>query len=238
MATPHVAGAAALLLQAVPGIGAAEAKAALTSTADPADAVSVYGQGAGRVDVAHAVRAAAGGLVVAGGSLSFGHFAYPHTGRPPRGARSRSATAARRRSWSSWRRASRRARRRPAAGVLSLPPRVTVPAGGTADVAVELDTTRAAPGLYGGRCSRAGRPARSCASPWGSTSKGRCTTCTSAGSPATAAPRSAGSPSSTSRAGRTCGGTSPAPTARARATSRTWRPACACRRAPTRSPAS
>ena len=80
MAAPHVAGAAALLLDARPGSTGEQVKAALMSTATPAEGTSVFAQGAGRVDVARAV----GGQVVAEtGSIGFGAFAFPHDGRDP-----------------------------------------------------------------------------------------------------------------------------------------------------------
>ncbi|GAB3536715.1 S8 family serine peptidase [Phytohabitans suffuscus] len=55
MATPHVAGAAALLAQARPGWTAAQLKDALVSTAKGNSAIAVDAQGGGRVDVARAV---------------------------------------------------------------------------------------------------------------------------------------------------------------------------------------
>ncbi len=55
MATPHVAGAAAILAQRHPDWSPVRLKAALTSTSHDTGA-SVYEQGAGRVDVARAVR--------------------------------------------------------------------------------------------------------------------------------------------------------------------------------------
>ncbi|NUT41214.1 MAG: S8 family serine peptidase [Thermoactinospora sp.] len=65
MATPHVAGAAAIMAQRHPGWTGAQLKAALMSTAKD-DALSVYKQGAGRVDLATAytqqVFAATGGI--------------------------------------------------------------------------------------------------------------------------------------------------------------------------------
>ncbi|MEV6631116.1 S8 family serine peptidase [Actinoplanes sp. NPDC051470] len=54
MATPHVAGAAAVLAQEHPGWKAAELKDALVSSAKTANNIDVYGQGAGRVDLARA----------------------------------------------------------------------------------------------------------------------------------------------------------------------------------------
>ena len=55
MATPHVAGAAAILAQEHPGWTAAQFKAALVASAKPNPALGVYAQGAGRVDVARAI---------------------------------------------------------------------------------------------------------------------------------------------------------------------------------------
>jgi len=148
MATPHVAGAAALLLHSRPDMSGEAIKAALTSTATAAQGVSVFAQGAGRIDAARAVRA---GVVVEGGSLSFGHFAYPHTGRPlvrrTVTYRNRGAAPIELELEAS---ALDEDGNAPADGVLALPSQVTVPAGGTADVEVALDPTRAAAGLYAG----------------------------------------------------------------------------------------
>ena len=58
MATPHVAGAAALLEQQHPGWTAPELKAALMASAKPNAALTVFEQGAGRVDVGRAVKQA------------------------------------------------------------------------------------------------------------------------------------------------------------------------------------
>ncbi|GGT16254.1 S8 family serine peptidase [Nonomuraea spiralis] len=55
MAAPHVAGAAAILLQQHPGWSWRQLKAALMATARPNPALTQYEQGAGRVDVARAV---------------------------------------------------------------------------------------------------------------------------------------------------------------------------------------
>ncbi|MDG4786369.1 S8 family serine peptidase [Micromonospora sp. WMMD1102] len=55
MATPHVAGAAAILAQQHPEWTGDQLKAALTSTAAPIDDASVFQVGAGRLDVARAV---------------------------------------------------------------------------------------------------------------------------------------------------------------------------------------
>ena len=68
MATPHVAGAAAVLAQEHPGWTGRQLKNALVSTAATTDGVDVYGQGAGRVDLARAVTQQVGGT----GIVDFG----------------------------------------------------------------------------------------------------------------------------------------------------------------------
>lgn len=55
MATPHVAAAAAILAQARPQWRAAQLKAALVSTSRVLPGIGLYGQGAGRLDLARAV---------------------------------------------------------------------------------------------------------------------------------------------------------------------------------------
>jgi subtilisin family serine protease len=79
MAAPHVAGAAAILAQQHPDWPAALLKAALMSTAKPIDA-TVYGQGAGRVDVARAVTQK---VTAEPASLSFGFLRWPFAGGSP-----------------------------------------------------------------------------------------------------------------------------------------------------------
>src|SRR5262249_39694998 len=75
MATPHVSGAAAILLQRHPDWTAQALKDALMSSAKPlADFYSPYEVGTGRLDVAAAVR----NPVRANGSLYFGNLDWPH----------------------------------------------------------------------------------------------------------------------------------------------------------------
>lgn len=71
MATPHVAGAAALLRQARPGIQADELKTLLMGTAEHQDGTSVDEQGTGRIDVAAAL---ADPVAASLGSVNFGAF--------------------------------------------------------------------------------------------------------------------------------------------------------------------
>ncbi|MFG3039274.1 S8 family serine peptidase [Streptomyces sp. NPDC048330] len=68
MATPHVAGAAAILAQRHPDWSPARLKSGLVSTAKTTADTSVYAQGAGRLDVARAVRQP----VTADGTVDFG----------------------------------------------------------------------------------------------------------------------------------------------------------------------
>ncbi|MGV9363552.1 S8 family serine peptidase [Amycolatopsis sp. NPDC003731] len=74
MAAPHVAGAAALLLQRHPDWLAGRLKTTLTSTAKPTGAVAE--QGAGRVDAARAVTQQ---VTATTGSLGYGFVAWPRT---------------------------------------------------------------------------------------------------------------------------------------------------------------
>jgi len=75
MATPHVAGAAAIVTQQHPGWSPKQRKTLLMGAAKPAGGVDVFGQGAGRVDVARVVRQA---VSVDEGSVSFGRQEWPH----------------------------------------------------------------------------------------------------------------------------------------------------------------
>ncbi|MFI6094860.1 S8 family serine peptidase [Lentzea sp. NPDC051213] len=80
MATPHVAGAAAILAGQHPDWKAPQLKAALMSGAKPNPALSVFEQGAGRVDVAKAVTATVHASV---GSINNGVVQWPHNDDTP-----------------------------------------------------------------------------------------------------------------------------------------------------------
>ncbi|MFF8513315.1 S8 family serine peptidase [Streptomyces sp. NPDC015492] len=75
MATPHVAGAAAILAQQHPDWDPAQLKDALTSTAKPTAGLDVFAQGAGRVDLTRSVRQNA---YATPGTLSQ-YLKWPHT---------------------------------------------------------------------------------------------------------------------------------------------------------------
>lgn len=75
MATPHVAGAAAILAQEHPGWTARQRKTVLMGAAKPTEGLDVYSQGAGRVDVARAINQQ---VAVDEGTLSFEGGLWPH----------------------------------------------------------------------------------------------------------------------------------------------------------------
>ncbi|SES25342.1 Serine protease, subtilisin family [Lentzea xinjiangensis] len=79
MATPHVAGAAALLRQQHPGLGGAALKARLTGSATPHERLTPFDQGTGRVDVAKLIKQ---NVTSAPTGISFGSHRWPHTGDP------------------------------------------------------------------------------------------------------------------------------------------------------------
>ncbi|MEU8236528.1 S8 family serine peptidase [Actinoplanes sp. NPDC048967] len=80
MSSPHVAGAAAIVTQQHPGWSPKQRKTLLMGAAKPAADVDVFGQGAGRVDVARVVRQA---VSVDEGSISFGRQEWPHSDDVP-----------------------------------------------------------------------------------------------------------------------------------------------------------
>ena len=75
MATPHVAGAAAILAQRHPDWSGRQIKAALTASAQPNPAYQAHDQGAGRVDV---VRAIGQVLTSTPTGVGFGEQLWPH----------------------------------------------------------------------------------------------------------------------------------------------------------------
>ncbi|MCO5968092.1 S8 family peptidase [Actinoallomurus soli] len=144
MATPHVAGAAADLLQTHPSWTPAQLKAALVTTAHEASG-TVYETGAGRLDVGAAV-----GATVVGDrpGVSFGSIPHGSTG-----------ALTQQLSWTNTGPAAVTLKlaghlatpRGESVGALSLPATVSVPAGGSASVTLTLDPGRlTAAGHYSG----------------------------------------------------------------------------------------
>jgi subtilisin family serine protease len=148
MATPHVAGAAAILAQRHPDWSAAQLKAALVSTSADSGH-TVYEQGAGRVDVARAVDQA---VQVSPAKADFGFFPWPQEGP----AVTRTVTYANPTAAAVELDFTLTATRVggapvPAGALTADTDALTVPAGGSAAVTLTLDPTAVAAGLYSGR---------------------------------------------------------------------------------------
>ncbi|WP_417898005.1 S8 family serine peptidase [Bacillus haimaensis] len=79
MATPHVAGAAAILAQKYPEWSGQQIKEVLMNTTKKLDGYQPYHVGTGRVDIAAALET----QVRATGSISFGFFQWPHDNAAP-----------------------------------------------------------------------------------------------------------------------------------------------------------
>ncbi|MEY9964227.1 subtilisin family serine protease [Streptacidiphilus sp. MAP12-16] len=79
MATPHVAGAAAILAQEHPGWTGQQLKDELMSTSKQLSADTAYQVGAGRVDISSSINATVAGT----GSAYFGFDAWPHDHEAP-----------------------------------------------------------------------------------------------------------------------------------------------------------
>ncbi|MFJ9631563.1 S8 family peptidase [Streptomyces sp. NPDC101175] len=150
MATPHVAGAAAILAQRHPDWTGAQLKQALTASTTPTAGTTGYQQGTGRVDVSRAL----GQTVVSEQtSVSFGKQLWPHTDDRPvtqhltyRNDGDRPVTLDLTAS------ATGPEGSTAAAGMFTLSSaHLTVPAGGTAGVDLTSDTrVDAADGAYSG----------------------------------------------------------------------------------------
>lgn len=141
MATPHVAGAAAILAQQHPTWTGAQIKNALVSTAKTIAGTSVYGQGAGRVDVARAVAQ----RVTSTGVADFGLRAVGET------ATARTVTY-----WNSSEKSVTLSLSDNVAAVTTDVSAVTIPAGGHAGVTVTFDPAKADQGTFGGWLTASG----------------------------------------------------------------------------------
>ncbi|MER7761680.1 S8 family serine peptidase [Streptomyces sp. NPDC097619] len=141
MATPHVAGAAALLLQQHPDWSGARVKALLTGASKAVSALNPYQQGAGRVDL---TRARTATVVSEPALVDFGTQLWPHADDTPvvktltyRNLGKRSVKL--RLSVAGTDPAGRPA---PAGTFVLADPQLTVPAGGTARTTVTVDTRK------------------------------------------------------------------------------------------------
>ncbi|HEX6353190.1 S8 family peptidase [Actinophytocola sp.] len=150
MATPHVAGAAAILAGQHPDWQADRLKSTLMSSARSNPELSVYEQGAGRVDVAAATTAS---VTAAPGSLSIGTVQWPHNDDQPV-----TKTVTYTNSGSApvtldvtAEMTGPNGNAAPAGMFTVSPARVTVPAGGTAEATLTTNTrVEAADGVYTG----------------------------------------------------------------------------------------
>ncbi|MGP3980443.1 S8 family serine peptidase [Streptomyces sp. KR80] len=147
MATPHVAGAAAILAQQHADWSATQLKPALMSTAKPT--AGILDQGAGRVDVGRAVKQR---VWATGGSLSYGFFPWPHSQEPVvkkvtyRNDGDADATLKLDLAVT-----GPDGKPAPAGLFTASASEVTVPAHGTAEVAIAVKPSAGVAGFYGGR---------------------------------------------------------------------------------------
>ncbi|SEE59568.1 Serine protease, subtilisin family [Jiangella alba] len=145
MAAPHVAGAAAILAGQHPDWSAAQLRAVLMATAAPASDVSIYEQGAGRVDVAAAATVS---VVPSAGELEFGHHRWPHDDVEPV-TREVAYTNVSDAPVTLDVAVTATGAGPPLADSLTVTPsELTIPAGGTATAAVTADVAALGPGTY------------------------------------------------------------------------------------------
>ncbi|MFI5734284.1 S8 family serine peptidase [Kribbella sp. NPDC051587] len=156
MATPHTAGAAAVLAQEHPSWKAAELKSALMGSAKVAGDQTTFQQGAGRINLTTAIKQ---NVIAAESSLSFGLASYPHTDDEPvtkpltfRNLGDAAVTLNLATTFNDGTGAAA-----PADALALSATTVTVPAGGTAAVQVTSNTKNSGPdGLYSGRITATG----------------------------------------------------------------------------------
>ncbi|MER7244257.1 S8 family peptidase [Kribbella sp. NPDC000426] len=156
MATPHVAGSAAILAQEHPDWKAAELKGALMGSAKPFDDQTAFEQGAGRVDVAKGIKQT---VIAEPGNVSFGTAVWPHDDDTPvtktltyRNLGDQAVTLDLTASLN-----GPDGNPAPADALKLSATSVTVPAGGTASVQATSNTKHDGPdGLYSGRITATG----------------------------------------------------------------------------------
>ncbi len=137
MATPHVAGAAAILAQRHPTWTPAQLKAALVGSAKAPTSGTVFGHGSGRLDVPAALNA---NVVAEPSTLAFGFVPWPGTGTTPivRKATYRNTGTAPVTLDLTLSAAYSAGGQLPAGAATVAPSRVVVPAGGTVEATVTV----------------------------------------------------------------------------------------------------
>ncbi|MEQ4207859.1 S8 family serine peptidase [Actinopolymorpha sp. B9G3] len=151
MATPHAAGAAALLAQQHPDWNAQQFKPTLTASAKAHPDLTVFDQGGGRIDVAKAIKQS---VFSEPGSVSFGLARWPHGDDEPvtRKVTYRNSGYADITLDLAATMAGPDGEPAPASAVKLSADKVTVPAGGTAEVEITSVTSHDGPdGAYSGR---------------------------------------------------------------------------------------
>jgi subtilisin family serine protease len=140
MATPHVAGSAALLAQLHPTWTGNQLKATLTASAKPNSKLNVFEQGSGRVDVARAISQ---NVVTEPTNVSLGTQLWPHDDDQPvtKAITYRNSGTAEVTLDVALQANGPDGKPAPAGLLTVSPAKVTIPAGGTASVTVTGNTT-------------------------------------------------------------------------------------------------
>ena len=153
MAAPHVAGAAAILLQQHPDWSASQLRAALSSTAAYNPSFDAYSQGGGRIDLD---RATGQDVYVDAGTLNMGYFTSPARQHATKTLTYRNTSAAPVTLTLTAAATEQSAQPAPAGTLAVSPATLTVPAGGTAGATVDVELNGRPSGAYNGRVVASG----------------------------------------------------------------------------------
>ncbi|RZT20792.1 subtilase family protein [Kribbella sp. VKM Ac-2569] len=147
MATPHVAGAAAILAQRHPDWTGPQLKAALASTAVPSDGARTDQQGLGRIDIPNALDPS---VLPDAANLFFGDLSWTGSTAPAPVTRTVAYRNNSKRSVTLTLAVDAQSPAGVEAGLTVSPARLTIPAGGTGSATVALDLTKTQPAKYAG----------------------------------------------------------------------------------------